>query len=224
MPLEVATTISQLDSNWPNGTDPVDRGDDHLRLIKAVLKATFPGEAGQGLASPITVKESVLNALEKTLDDIKKSVKDIHPVGAIVLRLDNVDPGTLYGGTWTLITGDASLAIGTKANAGTTSGNNTPKVPVPAHSHGVDIGTSQDNHAHGLILSQVSWSTHHMGGDKPPITSSDGLASLGRWSCGSTDNYAHSHAVRGNTANAGSDATINVRGAQLFVCIWKRVS
>ena len=63
MPLENATTLSGLDSTWPLGLDSASRGDDHLRLLKAVLKAQFPGAGGQGFSKPITVTEDELNAL-----------------------------------------------------------------------------------------------------------------------------------------------------------------
>lgn len=47
MGLEVATYLNQLVASNPVGsTDPKSQGDDHLRLIKAVLQNTFPGLAG----------------------------------------------------------------------------------------------------------------------------------------------------------------------------------
>lgn len=67
MGLETGTTISQLDSSWPLGSDQKAQGDDHLRLIKAVLKAQFPGVGGQGFNTPITAKEADLNALPQLL-------------------------------------------------------------------------------------------------------------------------------------------------------------
>lgn len=39
MTVEVATTIATLDSALPAATDPKSEGDDHIRLIKTVLKA-----------------------------------------------------------------------------------------------------------------------------------------------------------------------------------------
>lgn len=47
MGLEIATLISELNQNWPLGTDGKSEGDDHLRLIKKVLQAAFDdGTAG----------------------------------------------------------------------------------------------------------------------------------------------------------------------------------
>lgn len=42
MGLETSTYISGLTSSWPPSGDPKSQGDDHLRLIKGVLQATFP--------------------------------------------------------------------------------------------------------------------------------------------------------------------------------------
>ncbi len=63
MPVEVATSIEDLDTSWPLGGDVVDRGDDHLRLIKSVLQVQFPGVAGNGFAIPITATEVEINFL-----------------------------------------------------------------------------------------------------------------------------------------------------------------
>lgn len=42
MGLETATFISGLNTSWPQAGDTKSQGDDHLRLIKSVLNATFP--------------------------------------------------------------------------------------------------------------------------------------------------------------------------------------
>jgi hypothetical protein len=54
-------TIANLDNTSPTGGDPKNQGDDHLRYIKAVLKAIFPGVGGNGFATAITAKEVDLN-------------------------------------------------------------------------------------------------------------------------------------------------------------------
>lgn len=56
MPLENATSLATLNPEYPLGTDPVASADDHIRLIKSVLKKTFPN-----VVSPITVSQDDLN-------------------------------------------------------------------------------------------------------------------------------------------------------------------
>ena len=46
MALESATYINGLDSANPTATDPKNQGDDHIRLLKAAIKATFPNVTG----------------------------------------------------------------------------------------------------------------------------------------------------------------------------------
>lgn len=47
MALETGTYLHDLVTTNPLGTDPRSQGDNHLRLLKTVLKATFPGFAGR---------------------------------------------------------------------------------------------------------------------------------------------------------------------------------
>lgn len=57
MPVETGQYLSDLNANFPNTTDAASQGDDHLRLIKSVLKNTFPAVAG-----PVTGSHTELNA------------------------------------------------------------------------------------------------------------------------------------------------------------------
>jgi hypothetical protein len=47
MGLEIATYISDLVATNPSTSDPLAQGDDHIRLMKAALKASFPLVIGQ---------------------------------------------------------------------------------------------------------------------------------------------------------------------------------
>ena len=46
MTVETATYINQLDATKPGATDLKSEGDDHLRLVKSTLQATFPNVTG----------------------------------------------------------------------------------------------------------------------------------------------------------------------------------
>jgi len=60
MALESASFISGLVSANPPGTDAISQGDDHLRLIKTVLKASLPNAdaALNGIHTKATVPSS----------------------------------------------------------------------------------------------------------------------------------------------------------------------
>lgn len=55
--LETGTYIDDLVTTNPTSSDSATQGDDHLRLIKSVLKATFPNIDG-----PVTATEDELNS------------------------------------------------------------------------------------------------------------------------------------------------------------------
>jgi hypothetical protein len=59
MSLESGSYIKDLVVTNPEGTDPKSQGDDHLRLIKSILKTQFSGFT---LGQPITLTEAQLNA------------------------------------------------------------------------------------------------------------------------------------------------------------------
>lgn len=56
MTVETATFINTLDATLPTSTDPKSEGDNHLRVIKGAIKATFPNVTGE-----VTVSHTALN-------------------------------------------------------------------------------------------------------------------------------------------------------------------
>ena len=59
MSVEAATYINQLDATKPASGDPKSEGDDHLRLLKSAVKATFPNLT----ATPVTPTSADLNTV-----------------------------------------------------------------------------------------------------------------------------------------------------------------
>lgn len=214
MPLEQATTISQLDEQWPSGGDSVDRGDDHIRLVKSVLKGTFPGPDGKGFSIPLTVDPAILNSLAATIKSLEDKITNAQAVGNIIFRDDNVDPATLYPGTtWVLLSGDACIALATADNAGTMSGSNTPIVPLPDHTHVITIhGVGDHAHSGNVGTGGASFEHHQYNGRMPSEA----------WQRSSAPAGAHTHGATIN--NAGTPgATLDVRGKRKYLCAWKRV-
>lgn len=58
MPIETATHIHELNELNPASTDLVNEGDNHIRLMKSAIKATFPNVTG-----PITLSHTDINGL-----------------------------------------------------------------------------------------------------------------------------------------------------------------
>lgn len=122
MPVEAATTIPTLDANNPLSTDPISDGDNHIRMLKTILKYHFPnlhgqvtsgdtdlnllaGISGAGLTTnDIRLLQGAYNAGVRTGDINKLS----GITGNIQALLNGKAPlnGAGVGGTWTInITG-----------------------------------------------------------------------------------------------------------------------
>ena len=74
MGLETGTYISDLNSSNPVAGDPVNEGDDHIRLVKSTVKATFPSITGAvsathtelNLLDGVTANTAELNYVDVT--------------------------------------------------------------------------------------------------------------------------------------------------------------
>lgn len=152
MSLETGTTISQLDSSNPTISDPVSQGDDHLKLIKAVLKAQFPGSGGAGFNTPILATEAQLNQLA--------SAGSIFPSGT-KMPFYQASPPT--GWSVTAIQNDSMMRVVSAAGTGGTSGVGAGHSPVQndivaSHTH-TFYGTTHDHaitttahsHTNGMV-------------------------------------------------------------------------
>jgi hypothetical protein len=97
MPLETGTYISDLVASNPANTDVVEKADDHLRLIKSTVKATFPNITGA-----VTATQAELNILDgvtasaaelNILDGVTATAAELNYVdgvtSAIQTQLDN---------------------------------------------------------------------------------------------------------------------------------------
>lgn len=70
MGLETAAYINGLNSSNPSGLDGKSQGDDHIRLIKAVLLATFPNITGAVAASQASIiKHNYAGGAAPTVND-----------------------------------------------------------------------------------------------------------------------------------------------------------
>ena len=88
MPLEVASYINGLVSTNPVSTDGLSQADDHLRLIKATIKNTFPN-----ITSVVTASHAELNKLDGftgTYLDLNYA-RDLRSTGVTNTEFDYLD-------------------------------------------------------------------------------------------------------------------------------------
>jgi hypothetical protein len=172
MGLEIATYISQLDKLAPLAGDQRKQGDDHLRLIKAVLKNTFPGVGGQGFASPITAKETELNFLAGVTSNIQAQIN------ALKVALSAASGTRLIAYQAAAPTGWTNLGLGANyvlvSGTGGTSGGGggvshnivTGCTVVASHTHTVNPSSvTTSNHAGHSHLAGVATNISTPGGD-----------------------------------------------------------
>lgn len=152
MPLESGTTIAELDASWPTGTDDLNQGDDHIRLIKSILQAQFPGALGEGFAIAIVATEEELNYLQGATSNIQDQIDAINagagdlvaPQGTAMLFYQATPP---TGWTQDVAEDNRMLRLVSSATGGTLGGTDSPISFSFSHVH----ATSD----HTLTLSQL---------------------------------------------------------------------
>lgn len=84
---------------------------------------------------------------------------DIYPVGSIIISVNNVNPSTLFGGTWSQIKGKFLLASSDIYPNGSTGGeaNHTLTInEMPSHSHKYTLAYSGNDPARGFNYGNTS--------------------------------------------------------------------
>lgn len=151
MGLEVATYIDDLVISNPSGTDDRSQGDDHIRLLKIVLKNTFPNITG-----PITLTQDQINALQGFLV----------PVGMISMwsgAIASLPSGwKLCNGVGTISNGDPvpNLVDRFIVGSATNSGGN---YNIGQTGGSKDVSYSGSTAAHTLTVDQIPSHTHTTG-------------------------------------------------------------
>lgn len=179
MGLEAATYIDELVVSNPTGLDEVNKGDDHLRLIKSVLINSLGAISGAvvttdvelNLLSGLLAEAAELNILDGAtlttaelnfvtgvtspiqtqIDNISAAIDALFPVGHQILSANSANPSTYgYPGTWTQIAQGRTL-IGEGTGAGLTT--RVAGVELGGEDAVVPSHThsiTQNNHSHGL--------------------------------------------------------------------------
>lgn len=158
MALETGTFISDLVATNPTGSDPLAFADDHLRLVKSTIKATFPNISGA-----VTKTHAEINAM----GTVAEVLAAVYPVGSIYTNATNAtNPGTLLGfGTWVSF-GAGRVPVGFDGgdalfNAAEKTGGSKDATLV-SHSHGGSTGNQSSDHAHSGTTSSAGNHQHYV--------------------------------------------------------------
>ena len=200
MGLETGTYISDLNSSNPVAGDPVNEGDDHIRLVKSTVKATFPSITGA-----VTSTHTELNKLDGvTANTAELNYVDVTTLGtAQASKAVTVDAskdstgirnlvvsGTVTSSAGLLTSIQAIYPVGSiyinaavATNPATLFGFGTwvtfgaGRVIVGLNSADSDFDTVQETggaKTHTLSISEIPSHTHNQPkGLKPPTNSND---------------------------------------------------
>lgn len=134
MGLESATYVGQLNSSNPAASDQRSQGDDHIRLVKATLLASFP--AVTGAVTPthteLNYVDGVTSAIQTQLDSLATQVGD-------AFNWQTTKTGAYAANAWDAVPCDTTSAAFT--------------VTLPA----------SPTHGQTVLLTPVgSWETNHL--------------------------------------------------------------
>jgi hypothetical protein len=248
MALESGTYISDLNPSNPLGSDPLAFADDHLRLIKSTIKATFPNISG-----PVTLTHTEINELPQDLEDavdaltvainnaVAATKNSLYPVGSIYTNaVDNTNPSELLGfGTWVAF-GAGRVPVGFNGidplfDTAEGTGGSKDAIVV-SHTHTATTN-STGGHNHKMFADEVvphfsntiqnnpTWAVARQG-----TSNNDPSYQMAHTATGSavatmgitSTEGAHSHTVTVNgTGNSGTNANLQ---PYITVYMWKRTT
>ena len=132
----IFTDSSKTNGIYPNTVYSAVFKDDMTTSLAADL-----GSKQANLVSGVNIKtingSSILGSGNITVSG-GISLLDVYPVGAVYISVSNINPGTLFGGTWEQIEDTFLLSAGSTYTAGDTGGEATHTLTVdeiPAHRH-----------------------------------------------------------------------------------------
>lgn len=159
MGLEVASFLSGLNPNWPLDTDSATQGDDQLRLIKSVLRSTFPGASGNGFSKQIIATEDELNSLDGVTGNIESRLRSASFPSGTILPFYNANPPP----GWSLVSLPANYMLTVSNSVVGPSGAHSPTIndKVTPHTHAASGGTigAAGAHSHPLNNTQIATAT-----------------------------------------------------------------
>ena len=145
MALESGTFISQLNGSYPTASDDVSEGDDHLRLVKAVLKNQFSGLTGTTAISASEAELNILDGVTSTaaelniLDGVTSTAAELNILDGVTstaAELNIMDGVTSTAAELNILDGVTSTATELSYNDVTTLGTVQTSKTVTADSSG----------------------------------------------------------------------------------------
>lgn len=181
-------------------------------------------------ATPLTTIARVVDNLNVQTNDranapsihaVREAVNNnwlsIYPVGSVYMSVNNVNPSTIFGGTWTQIKDRFLLACGDTYNNGATGGvASNPYTPA---------GTVSN---HTLTVNEIPQHTHNYYFEDTPTTTQSGLAYAAAGQSAIVWSEEPTSAVGGGQAHnhgfSGTATTFDNMPPYLAVNVWVRTA
>ena len=208
MALESASYITQLNASNPTSTDTVSQADDHLRLIKNVLKNTFPNLDQPVLATPAQINSPIPSGLISMwsgsvatipsgwkLCDGTSGTPDLRGRFIVGAGGDYSPAATGGSATQTLTSTNIPAHTHTFSGVSSASGGHTHSITDPGHSHGLTLQNSTFGGTGGGTLAATI-----------------GSYSTAAAATGITINAVgdHTHTYSGTTSSVGSGTAFSI--------------
>jgi microcystin-dependent protein len=146
-------------------------------------------------------------------DAIANKWETIYPIGSIYMSVNNVDPSTVFGGTWQQIKDKFLLASGDTYNRGATGGSATVSYTpsgsvgshtlqvneIPSHSHNYTRGTGVGNHT--LTINEIPSHKHIFGAPNKWVTINEGNVGTAKTAMANTTASANTNETGGDAAH-----------------------
>lgn len=187
------TTINSVESSVTALSSAVTGHTSQISAANTSI-AAITSKANTNAANITTVTNTVNNIYGKTLDKI-------YPVGAIYISTVSTSPASLFGGSWTRITGQFLLGASDSNGAA----NSYQKTAGTTNSNTPSITTNYlPSHAHNIYVKQFKVTT--------------GTTSI--HTVGTSSNYDDNYGSI--LATSSGSNTLNVSPSYLAVYMWKR--
>lgn len=201
MGLETGSYISNLVATNPLSSDARSEGDDHIRLLKSVLKSTFPNINGAVNPTPTELNYlvGVTSAIQTQLNALTSALagKASMPAGTVCLFYQAAAPTG-----WTKITTQNNKALRVVSGSGGSAGGSQPFTTAFASQvvsgsigyHNLTVAELPP-HTHDILLSDNEMGTGR-------TTEGSGTAGGRKWQTESTGSGdGHSHTFTGTAIN-----------------------
>ena len=231
MALETATYINGLVATNPAGGDAIAQADDHLRLIKATIKATFPNITGAVSASHTDLNTRLMPSGGIIM---WSGASSAIPSGWVLCDGNNSTPD--LRGKFVIGAGGSYAVDDTGGNASITLSTSQ----LPSHSHTATstfTGSALGNHSHTATdsghthtyvsgagstngLANGNWYSDEIGIKKTTNTSGTGTANI---TVASASAGTPSGTVATTVASTGSGAAVDIRNPYYALCYIMKV-